>query len=161
MSSHSTTLIEAALAGKPIHRFAPEHPPVGLEGEWHSLVPVLTDRESLLGAFRKASDDRTGQPLSDWARRRFFPAGDPFNAIAEAIMRLYASRSPHARRSVPDHRRLWCGRIAIEHARKRMQRSPVLLGRTKVRNATMLGRTADIFGADDVAKRLLRWRRVL
>ena len=119
ISSYSTTLIEAALAGKPIHRFSPEPFPAALEAEWHSLVPLLKDREAFLGAMRQTPIKPTGEPLADWARTRFFPAGDPFNAIAEAIARLYAAAAPHTRPSVPDHKRLWPGRIAIERVRKR------------------------------------------
>ena len=103
-SSYSTTLIEAALAGKPIHRFSPEPFPAALESEWHSLVPVLKDREAFLGAMRQTPIKPTGEPLADWARTRFFPVGDPFNAIAEAIARFYAAAAPHTRPSVPDHK---------------------------------------------------------
>ena len=46
MSSHSTTLIEAALAGKPIHRFSPEAYPEAVALEWHGLVPLLSDRKA-------------------------------------------------------------------------------------------------------------------
>jgi len=161
ISSYSTTLIEAALAGKPIHRFSPEPFPTALESEWHSLVPLLKDRESFLGAMRQTPIGPTGQPLADWARTRFFPVGDPFNAIAEAIARYYTAAAPHNSRSVPDHGRLWPRRIAIEHVRKRIQRLPVLVRHNNGYSFTAPKRAADIFGADDVAKRLSRWRQAL
>ena len=161
ISSHSTTLIEAALAGKPIHRFSPEPFPAALEAEWHSLVPELNDREAFLGAMWQTPIKPTGEPLADWARTRFFPVGDPFNAITEAIARFHAAAAPHTRPSVPDHKCLWWGRIAIEYMRKRIQRLPVLVRHNKGYNFAIPRRAADIFGADDVAKRFSRWHQVL
>ena len=161
VSSHSTTLIEAALAGKPIHRFSPEPFPPALESEWHTLVPSLEDKENFLAAVRQTSIRPTGERLANWARTRFFPLGDPFNAIAETIARLYAAAAPHARPSIPDHKCLWPRRTAIEYIRKRIQRLPVLVRHSKGYTFAIPRRAADIFGANDVAKRLSRWQQVL
>ena len=47
ISSFSTTLIEAALAGKMIHMFSPEPLPEALHGDWHGFVPRLSERDAL------------------------------------------------------------------------------------------------------------------
>ena len=149
ISSHSTTLIEAALADKPIHIFSPEPFPEALEDEWYGFVPTLQDREAFLSAVRRSPMEPTGAPLAAWARTRLLPAGDPFDMIAETIARLHLEAKPHLRPLRPDHEWLWTGRIVIERARKWLQ------GR-RARD-----RQTDVFGADDVASRLARWRRVL
>ena len=62
MSSHSTTLIEAALAGKPIHRFSPEAYPEAVALEWHGLVPLLSDRKAFLDAISREEPSQRGTP---------------------------------------------------------------------------------------------------
>ena len=79
MSSHSTTLIEAALAGKPIHRFSPEAYPEAVALEWHGLVPLLSDRKAFLDAINREVTEPTGQPLAEWARAQFLFAGYPLD----------------------------------------------------------------------------------
>ena len=160
ISSHSTTLIEAALAGKPIHRFSPEPFPAALEAEWHSLVPELNDREAFLGAMWQTPIKPTGEPLADWARTRFFPVGDPFNAITEAIARFHAAAAPHTRPSVPDHKCLWWGRIAIEYMRKRISACQCWSGTTKVTTSPSPGGQR-IFLVPTMWRNDSRWQQVL
>ena len=67
------TLIEAALAGKPVHRFSPEPFPAALEAEWHSLVPELNDREAFLGAmWAKPPSSQRESPLPTGRERGSF-----------------------------------------------------------------------------------------
>ena len=73
ISSFSTTLIEAALAGKMIHMFSPEPLPEALQGEWHGFVPRLSDREAFLNAIRQENIVKTGSDLAQWARARLLP----------------------------------------------------------------------------------------
>jgi hypothetical protein len=160
ISSHSTTLIEAALAGKMIHMFLPEPRPEALDGEWHDFVPPLKDRDAFLNTVRQKTVEMTGSDLADWARARLFPVGDPLDAIAEVIGHLHIVATPQARSSVPDHHSVWMGRIAIEQARKFVQRRPAMHSRTKGYEFAW-GLATDIFGADDVAARVSRWCRVL
>ena len=117
ISSHSTTLIEAALAGKPIHLFSPEAFPEALAAEWHRLVPLLADRDAFLDAIRQSPMASTGTQLAAWARAQFLEA-DPLDAIARAIAQLHRDMGPHGRSSLPDYRRLWSGRIVVEVALK-------------------------------------------
>jgi surface carbohydrate biosynthesis protein len=161
ISSFSTTLIEAALAGKMIHKFSPEPLPDALHNEWHRFVPGLGDRDGFLNAIRQTNVVTTGSALAQWARARLFPVGDPLDAIAGVIARLHAVAAPQARSSVPDHQRVWAGRIIVERARRVIQRSPVLHSWTKGSTFASWARKSDIFSADDVAVRVSRWQRVL
>jgi surface carbohydrate biosynthesis protein len=157
ISSFSTTLIEAALAGKMIHMFAPEPLVEALESEWHRFAPSLTDRDSYLNAVRQTEIVKTGAAVAEWAHARLFPVGDPLDAIAEVISRLHGAAAPKAGSSIPDHQRLRAGQILVERIRKFIQRRPALHRLT----GGYSGRATDIFGADDIAARVWRWQKVL
>jgi surface carbohydrate biosynthesis protein len=139
MSSHSTTLIEAALAGKPIHRFSPEPSPSSIALEWHRLVPLLEDRTALSRAISEAAPAATGERLADWARAEFLSFGDPLDAITDRIARLHDAGhdglSQGSRQAVVERSDLWDGEGCSQ--------------------------AGDIFSDDDVAVRLVRWRSVL
>jgi surface carbohydrate biosynthesis protein len=160
ISSYSTTLIEAALAGKMIHMFEPEPLVEGLESEWHRFVPSLTERDNYFNAVRQTEIVKTGAAVAEWARARVFPVGDPLDAIAEVISRLHRAVAPRAGASIPDHHRMQAGQILVERISKFSQRRPVLRRFTR---GYRFGpyRIADIFGADDIAARVWRWRAAL
>jgi surface carbohydrate biosynthesis protein len=160
ISSYSTTLIEAALAGKPVHMFSPVQRPEALESEWHHLVPKLKTRGPLLEAIRSDSLVATGESLAAWARARLLPVGDPLDHIVHLIARLHSESQPDDQPAVPDHEHLWPMQIAVEKARKFIQRRPGLHRHTKGYERTCCGKVADVFGADDVATRVSRWRRM-
>ena len=146
ISSHSTTLIEAAIAGKPVHLFSPEPFPGALKAEWHDLIPLLDNRAAFLQAVRQSPIEPTGAQLAAWARARQFPENDPLDAIVKRIVQLWASTDPHGPSSLPDHRRLWNGRSLVEVLHNWWHR---------------FRSHEDIFGAHDVARRVSRWQRVL
>jgi hypothetical protein len=138
MSSHSTTLIEAALAGKPIHRFSPEPSPSAIALPWHELVPLLEDQTAFARALAEAGPAATGEPLAHWARDELLFAGDPLDAIAGCIARLHDAEHDGPPRLVPmtvERPDLWDGE-----------------------GCTQAG---DVFSDEDVAARLVRWRGVL
>ncbi len=162
ISSYSTTLIEASLAGKPIHVFSPEPMPEALADEWYEYAPMLTDKESLLTAIREPRHQTTSVQLESWARKTLLPVVDPLQTIAEGIARLHASLAKPHKRSKPDHARLWPGRALIERLRNRLQLSPryheLLRKRDQRYGFTVRKHEKDIFGAHHVAARVARWR---
>jgi surface carbohydrate biosynthesis protein len=160
ISSYSTTLIEAALAGKMIHMFEPEPLVEGLESEWHRFVPSLTECDTYLSAVRQTKIVKTGAAVAEWARARVFPVGDPLDAIAQVISCLHRAVAPKAGLSIPDHHRLRAGQILVERIRKFSQRRPVLRRFTRGYGVTPY-RVADVFGADDIAARVWRWQAAL
>ncbi len=141
ISSHSTTLVEAALAGKPIHRFSPEDYPEALALEWHKLVPLLTDRKEFLHAIDNDATEPSGVPLAEWARAQFLLAGDPLDAITDWIAQLCGmdhhpqSASASRRQEGPDVGYSW--------------------------DDLDLGAPYDFFDDNDVASRQSRWKDVL
>ena len=146
VSSHSTTLIEAAIAGKPVHLFSPEDIPDALTAEWHDLIPLLKNRDAFLQAIRQFPIEPNGAQLAAWARARQFPENDPLDAIAKRIAQLSGPTGLHEPSSLPNYSRLRNGRSRVEMLRHWW---------SKFRSRE------DIFGAQDVANRVSRWRGIL
>jgi hypothetical protein len=84
MSSYSTTLIEASIAGKPAYIVEPMAWPDALRQEWHSLVPRVSSENEFVAVAsgRAAAGDGA---LADWARRTMLAHGDPILRIADRI----------------------------------------------------------------------------
>jgi surface carbohydrate biosynthesis protein len=91
MSSFSTSLIEAALAGKPINTVSPAPVPELLRYEWCALVHDVATADAMAAALRDPANRAPMAPLAAWARRRFQPRGTPIVVLAENIGRI-ASR---------------------------------------------------------------------
>ncbi len=91
MSSFSTTLIEAALAGKPVNTITPAPVPELLRYDWCALVSDIGSAADLHDALHA---DSSGNPsrLQAWAREQFQPRGDAIAALAEALGRLAVNR---------------------------------------------------------------------
>jgi surface carbohydrate biosynthesis protein len=140
ISSHSTTLVEAALAGKPIYRFSPEDYPEALTLPWHDLVPLLRDRKKFFSAINSDRDvSDTGKPLAGWARTQFLFAGDPLDAIAEWIARLWST---------------------VQHAQPTSAAQQPPPGQYEG-DTDYLGAAHDIFDDEEVARRQSRWKGLL
>jgi surface carbohydrate biosynthesis protein len=83
VSSHSTSLIEAAVAGKPVYILEPSPIPRPLEADWQKNVPHINDMEAFqelcLGGSCK---DRPGIQLERWARSTLMSRGDSIANLA-------------------------------------------------------------------------------
>jgi surface carbohydrate biosynthesis protein len=165
VSSYSTTLIEAALAGKPVHVFSPERFPEALEDEWYGLVPCIETKQALVGALRENGAGQTGARLNAWARERLLPAGDPLPRIAAAVAALRKEAPALVQGAAPpDHGRLIPFQGVVERVRNSLQRRPgyheSLRRRDSRYSFTIKKHEKDIFGAHDVARRLRRWQKI-
>lgn len=140
ISSHSTTLVEAALAGKPIHRFSPETYPEALALHWHELVPLLSARTDLLEAIRSQPVNQGDTRLLEWARTQFLWAGDPLDVIARSLGGLLATV-----RGTPTA-------APVRQSSGRTRKDLVQASQ---------GEPEDIFDAAEVDSRLARWHSVL
>jgi len=87
ISSHSTSLIEAALAGKKVYILEPLPIPSALHVDWHDLVVRIgTDREFLRVC--AGSDFGDAQLLAEWARKTFLSQGDAIHRLVDYLADL-------------------------------------------------------------------------
>lgn len=141
ISSHSTTLIEAAVAGKSIHVFSPTTHTLATEADWHALVPLLSNRDELLEAIRRPAPE-TQKPLADWARECFLGAGDPLQLIADQIAKFH--NDGNAGDDTP---------IVVPKGAWNVRRSDEIAKRATMPN--------DIFDGRVVDARRSRWHQIL
>jgi surface carbohydrate biosynthesis protein len=105
ISSYSTSLIEAAVAGKPAWMFEPIPIPKGLYCEWYDHVGRIRDTETLLSVCRQPAPTSAEDPLREWAHANLLACGDPLQRLAFQLALLVdrapASSSPTGR--LPRH----------------------------------------------------------
>ncbi|MEZ0394854.1 MAG: hypothetical protein ABWK53_00260 [Anaerolineales bacterium] len=87
ISSHSTSLIEAALAGKKVYILEPLPIPAALHVEWHDLVTrIRTDKDFL--KICEGADLGDEQSLAEWARKTFMSQGDAIHRLVDYLADL-------------------------------------------------------------------------
>jgi len=84
VSSHSTSLIEGAVAGKQVYILEPAPIPASLHVDWHDLLPHLeTEQDFMSVCFGEAvvTDER----LSRWARQTLMGQGDAIQNLRDYL----------------------------------------------------------------------------
>lgn len=89
VSSYSTSLLEASVAGKRAWMFEPIKIPDGLHCEWYDAAPRLRTVDDFCGMLDERMDVRVDR-LAVWARDNLLPAGDPIRNIVDQLVRLRA-----------------------------------------------------------------------
>jgi hypothetical protein len=89
ISSYSTTLIEAAVAGKPVFMLEPEPFPEVLQQDWYSLLDHIRSADEA-----RTIPDRqeSGAALGKWARESMLSATDPIERLVERLDGLLSGR---------------------------------------------------------------------
>ncbi len=144
-SSYSTTLIESAVAGKPIAMMTPLPLPEFVKHPWYELVPQHSTSEE----FRRWVSDPTGssQELERWACETMLAHGDPIAGMAGF---LAEAANDKAAAAIP-----WSVRPSL---------TARILARSFKRSRGRKPDKAhehDRFTQSDVEERVNRWRRIL
>jgi hypothetical protein len=93
-SSYSTSLIEAAIAGKPAYVVEPRETPEALRYDWCRLAPHLRSLEEFLSACdSRGSGEESG--LRTWAEGEMLSKGDPIAGLCDFVTGL-ARGAPEA-----------------------------------------------------------------
>jgi SAM-dependent methyltransferase len=82
ISSYSTSLIEAAVARKPVWMFEPIPIPEGLYCEWYDHVDRIKSTEEFLGACGDQAEAGGDESLREWAHANLLSCGDPLQRLA-------------------------------------------------------------------------------
>lgn len=91
-SSYSTSLIEAAVAGKSVFILEPYKIPDSLLVDWQELVPHIQTRSQFLevcSEHRQGKDER----LAKWARSTLMSQGDSISNLADFIASLLTGKA--------------------------------------------------------------------
>ena len=164
VSSYSTTLIEAALAGKPAVMLQPTPPSERLVADWHALTAPVETAAALAAALRSPEQaEPARRRLESWARDRLLAEGDPLGRLADFLAELAEPGAPRPPTPPPE---------LIPSPRDLLDRSMdrLYLGWSSLRKglATKLDprsafdtTEADAFGPVDVEERTRAWASVL
>lgn len=88
VSSYSTSLLEAAVAGKPAYMFVPLPIPESLHLHWYDIAPQLTSIGEMLQTCTAGLSQEGQKPLRDWAEKNMLSTADPIRGLAGHISRL-------------------------------------------------------------------------
>lgn len=91
LSSYSTTLIEAAVAGKPAYMVEPMPIPDSLYCDWYEHLPRVKTACELEAACQHC-DPGSAAPAKAWAEREMLSRGDPIEGLAGYVKQLLDGR---------------------------------------------------------------------
>ena len=85
LSSFSTSLIEGAIARKPIYMLEPIPIPPPLVADWYKYVKKVRTKDDLYRVFKEKTQKLVYQKLHDWAKKEFFVKNDPIDGLVEYL----------------------------------------------------------------------------
>jgi surface carbohydrate biosynthesis protein len=94
VTSYSTSLIEAAVAGKPAYILEPYPIPEFISMDWHNLTPHIKHGADFEALCQSANMLPPDPRLGDWARATMMANGDPIQGLADFFARLSKEQSP-------------------------------------------------------------------
>jgi hypothetical protein len=161
-SSYSTTLLEAAVAGRPLVMVEPAPPPEELRADWYGMVATARDADTFEAACAHAVPEG-GVALARWARENLLATGDPIERLAEYLALVVRGRTPSPgpipAGLLPPPRPAWfpAARAGYVAGRRAWTR---LLGWVDPARAHD-GQEADDFTSAEVERRRQAWARAL
>lgn len=142
ISSFSTSLIEAAVAGKPVFMVEPVSLPDALYSDWYRHIPRLCTLAEFEQACLQENTIGGGQDLKTWAESEMLSNGDPIDHLASFVN----------------------GLVETQRQAKTKRRSPLFFRRSELLQKNYFNLAAhemDVFTEEDVQKRVAAWREVL
>jgi len=92
VSNYSSTLVEAAVAGKPAFLLSPVDLPESALMDWYCWAERLSDREAFLQVLLQADDVRPPTRLAQWADRNLLPHGDAIANVTALLADICQGR---------------------------------------------------------------------
>jgi surface carbohydrate biosynthesis protein len=169
MSSYSTTLIEAAVARKPIYMIEPIQFPDYIQADWYPFVPRLKTLQEYLAVIADTGVNRTYQALESWAAQSMLTSPDVIGSLANWLAAVCKGEThlpgkPDAA-SLPQKPQPETAYSKLLRAAKNPGRAArSIVNKIKGREAvleTIVGHEKDSFSQADIEIREKRWEKVL
>ncbi len=161
ISSYSTTLIEGAVAGKPVFMAEPVAIPDSLYCDWYRHVCHLGSLEDFMEVCLNGTNEDAGE-LRVWAQSEMLGNGDPIEGLARIVWTLAergAGTRPKRRdesSSFPRKR----GKAGTGEPESLLQRL-LGLGKRRKQYFNPVTHENDVFTDEDVRRKVERWRKLL
>lgn len=88
VSSYSTSLIEASIAGKPAYMVEPIPIPDSLYYDWYRFTPRIHSADEFEAACMNTKDVSSPSPLRSWAESEMLANGDPIRGLTDVVGQL-------------------------------------------------------------------------
>ncbi len=160
VSSYSTSMIEAAIAGKAIYMLEPYPIPDPLRAEWHDLLPHIKTSKEFSKACSSMAAQETDHRLNQWARKSMMAHGDSIRRLADYLVQLHRERIklPSAipwEIAIPDIKNRWFTWLRLPYRRIKH-----LLFRHKIGNIS-LDYVKDIKDEAEIRVRIQKWAELI
>ncbi len=150
VSSFSTTMIEASIAGKEIAMVEPIALPEALDCDFYQYIPRIVSREEFL-ALSSSSTSGSSDRLRLWAMKQMLAYGDPIENLTSYICQL--ASHPPVRRAT------WLERLSSGPRPQRWIKDAATGKEKKYFNEST--HENDIFDQEMVDQKTARWAKVL
>ncbi len=101
ISSFSTSLIEASVAGKSVSMIESHPIPPPLQSFWYRYVSRIRTKEELFKTLDQKPNQASGIRLQKWARKELFVNEDPISGLVEYIGKKSFRRPKGEKRIIP------------------------------------------------------------
>lgn len=85
VSTFSSTVVEAAVAGRPASLLTPEPIPPSMHCPWHDHADRITDMDGFMDLPSRCWDAERDGSLTEWTTRELLGTGDPIEAAADVF----------------------------------------------------------------------------
>ena len=152
-SSYSTTMLEAAIANKPVFMLKPYPYPPQVMNDWYEHVDEIKNKPDWIEVMNGQTEKGDWRKLEAYARGVMMVQDDPIASMAEWLNRIIEfqeGRTPIANESEMAKLRSKCNMRRINRAIRKV------LFRQKEKS-----RMHDYFTQEEVEKSIAKWRRVI
>jgi len=155
VSSHSTSLIEAAVAGKKISILEPYPIPATLHVSWHDLVPRIRNRRDFQ-EFCSTKKDPVENTVGEWTRKTMLATSDPISNLADFFADLISGKLqippvPPRKIVIPAEQRKLPDWFWIRYRRYRF----------RSRNSMVPIYLKELIGEEEIEQRVEKWIQML
>lgn len=150
-SNLSTSLMEAALAGKQTFVIAPYPFPPKVMIDWQSLVTQIQTKEQYFQAL-DGSFEGNPAPLAEWVTSTMMPMGDPIAKLADWLAEVHKEAMALPKPLSPAGAAIREKELAFKAWKRRMK--------LRLKGGYVLP-PVDVFSDEDIAARGRDWQRIL
>tara|TARA_B100001964_G_C14259530_1_gene614533 strand:- start:1244 stop:2548 length:1305 start_codon:yes stop_codon:yes gene_type:complete len=157
ISSYSTSLIEAAVANKPIYMAEPIPIPDSLYCDWYSYVPRIRSGSEFEDACLRENNNDVSK-LRSWVQDEMLANGDPIEKLADFICSLV--KRGGTSNSGTNKTRHFNSNSLMMRAKCHFRECLKIFSKRK-NFFNVATHENDLFTEEDVQKRVKEWRRIL
>lgn len=140
ISSYSTSLIEAAIAGKPAYMLEPFPFPDSIHCDWYAYANKIFNEEDFITLCTNPSPSNSNQALRIWAEKEMLSRGDPIDNLVRNLVGILQDQS----RS---------GKVLKASEPFKVKKNKKYFNEETHEN--------DVFGEEDIRRRVEKWNKTL